>query len=120
MTYKIYDLIGENCMTPDEGQKIYDLIHPQLVDNNPVELDFERVNICISPFFNFAIGRLLKDIDADTLNRLLTVSNLNPVGKQVLKVVIDNAKRYYSDDNFRNAVDRVIKEQIEEADAVYA
>lgn len=120
MIYKIYDIIGENCMTPDEGQKIYDLIYPQLVADNPVELDFIGVNICISPFFNFAIGQLLKDVDADTLNRLLKVSNLNPVGKQVLKVVIDNAKRYYSDDNFRNAVERVLREQAEEADTVCA
>ncbi|MDJ0843416.1 MAG: STAS-like domain-containing protein [Crocosphaera sp.] len=111
MVYKIYDIIGENCMTPDEGQKVYDLIHPQLVADNPVELDFIGVNICISPFFNFAIGQLLKDVDADTLNRLLKVSNLNPVGKQVLKVVIDNAKRYYSDDNVRQAVDRLMSER---------
>jgi hypothetical protein len=120
MIYKIYDIIGENCMTPDEGQKIHDLIYPQLVANIPVELDFTGVNICISPFFNFAIGQLLKDIDFITLNRLLKVSNLNPVGMQLLKVVIDNAKRYYSDDNFREAVERVLTEQAEEADAVCA
>ncbi|MGK7882668.1 MAG: STAS-like domain-containing protein [Crocosphaera sp.] len=120
MVYKIYDIIGENCMTPDEGQKIYDLIHPQLVANTSVELDFIGVNICISPFFNFAIGQLLKDIDADTLKRLLKVSNLKPVGMQVLKVVIDNAKRYYSDDNYREAIDRVLREQAEEADAICA
>ena len=111
MIYKIYDIIGENCMTPDEGQKIHDLIYPQLVANTPVELDFIGVNICISPFFNFAIGQLLNNIDADTLNRLIKVSNLNPVGMQVLKVVIDNAKRYYSDDNVRKTVDRLMSER---------
>jgi hypothetical protein len=100
-------------MTPEQGQKIYELIQPELVANRPVELDFSRVNICISPFFNFAIGQLLRDIQPDTLNRLLKVSNLNPVGLQVLKLVIDNAKSYYSDDNFRQAVEKVLTEQVE-------
>jgi hypothetical protein len=111
MKYQIHTIIGENCMTPDDGQKVYDLIHPELVANVPVELDFTGVNICISTFFNFAIGQLLRDIQPETLNSLLKISNLNPVGRQVLKLVIENAKRYYSDDNFRQAVDRVFTEQ---------
>jgi hypothetical protein len=120
MGYKIHTIIGENCMTPDEGQKIYDLIHPQLVHNIPVELDFTGVKVCISTFFNFAIGQLLRDIQPKALNRLLSISNLNPVGMQVLKVVIENAKRYYSDATFRQAVDMVLTEQAEEADVICA
>jgi hypothetical protein len=111
MQYQIQTIIGENCMTPDDGQKVYDLIHPELVADVPVELDFTGVNICISPFFNFAIGQLLRDIKPETLNNLLKTSNLNPVGRQVLKLVIENAKQYYSDDNFRQTVDRVLTEQ---------
>jgi hypothetical protein len=38
------------------------------VAKRPVELDFRSVNICISPFLNFAIGQLLRDIQPDTLN----------------------------------------------------
>lgn len=120
MKYDIYDLIGENCMTPDEGQKIYELIHPELLANRPVELDFTGVKICISPFFNFAIGQLLRDIELDKLKHLLTFSNQSDVGKKLLKLVINNAKRYYSDENFQQAVDRVLTEQSEEADLVCA
>ena len=111
--YEIYKIIGENCMTPDDGQKIYDLIHPERLANSTIELDFTGVNICISPFFNFAIGQLLRDIEPDTLNRLLTVSNLNSVGMQVLKVVINNAKRYYySGENVRQAIDKIVSERM--------
>lgn len=120
MKYEICKLIGENCMTPDDGQKLYDLIYPRLATGESVELDFTGVNICISPFFNFAIGQLLRDIQPDTLNCLLKFSNLNTVGKQALKVVIENAKRYYSDNTLREAVDRVLIRQSEEADAVCA
>ncbi|MDF5723445.1 MAG: STAS-like domain-containing protein [Rhizonema sp. PD37] len=41
--------------------------------NIPVELDFGEVDIFASPFFNFAIGQLLRDIKSKDLNRLLKV-----------------------------------------------
>ncbi len=56
MKYDIRNLVGENCMTPDEGQQVYNLIYPELVADRPVELDFSGVDIFASPFFNFAIG----------------------------------------------------------------
>lgn len=98
-------------MTPDDGQKVYNLIHPELVADHPVELDFTGVDIFASPFFNFAIGQLMRDLQPEDLNRLLKVSHLNPVGKQVLKRVIENSKQYYSNANTRKAVDEVLREQ---------
>lgn len=111
MKHEILTLIGKNCITPGDGQKVYDLVHPELLAFNEVELDFAGVEIFASPFFNFAIGQLLRDIKPETLNRLLKFSNLNTVGKQILKLVIENSKRYYSDPDFRSRVDQVISEQ---------
>lgn len=111
MKYELRKIIGENCMTPDDGQKVYNLIHPELVADRPVELDFTGVDIFASPFFNFAIGQLLRSLQPEDLNRLLKVSNLNLVGMQVLKRVIENSKQYYSDANIKKAVDEVLSEQ---------
>ncbi|MBN3885862.1 MAG: STAS-like domain-containing protein [Nostoc sp. JL34] len=95
----------------DPKQNKDELVHPELLALNEVELDFAGVEIFASPFFNFAIGQLLRDIKPETLNRLLKFSNLNTVGKQILKLVIENSKRYYSDPDFRSRVDQVISEQ---------
>lgn len=111
MKYKICELIGENCMTQQAGQQIYDLIHPRLQAGQLVELDFINVRRFLSVFFNFAIGQLLRDIQSEDLDRLLIVSNLNPVGQQVYERVIENAKHYYSDKNYRQAVDEMVSEQ---------
>ncbi|MFM6455833.1 MAG: STAS-like domain-containing protein [Planktothrix sp.] len=110
-SYKIHQIIGEFCMTPDQGQKVYRLIYPKLIANRPVELDFTGVKICIPPFLNFALGQLFKDIQPDTLNHLLKISNLNPISQQTLQLVMENAKCYYSDENLRQSVDRVLTEQ---------
>lgn len=111
MKYKIYELIGENCMSQKAGQQIYDLIHPQLQAGKSVELDFAGVRRFLSVFFNFAIGQLLRDIKPEDLDQLLVVSNLNPLGQQTYDEVIENAKRYYSDEQYRQAVDEMILEQ---------
>jgi hypothetical protein len=116
MKYKIKDLIGENCITLDDGQKVYDLIHPELLAGYPVEVDFAGVEVFASPFFNAAFGYLLKDLATEDLNRLLKVSNLTPVGREVLQLVIQNSAQYYSDPEFRKTLDEILSEQAEELD----
>lgn len=111
MKLNIYELFGENCMSQQAGQQLYEKIHPALQTGQPVELDFAGVKRFLSVFFNFAIGQLLKDIDPDALDRLLTVSNLTPVGQQTYDGVLENAKRYYSDPDYRHAVDEMVEEQ---------
>ncbi len=111
MKYKVYELIGENCMSQQAGQQIYNLIHPKLQAGESVELDFTDVRRLLSVFFNFAIGQLLRDIKAEDLDRLLVVSNLSPVGQQTYDNVIENALHYYSDEQYRKAVDEMILEQ---------
>jgi hypothetical protein len=111
MAYKIFNIVGEYAITAESGQKVYDEIHPVLFAGNPVELDFTGVKVFASLFFNVAIGQLLKDIPADKLNRLVEFTAISSDGWNVLERVITNAKHYYSDKEFRNAVDVVIAEQ---------
>ncbi|MEH1920652.1 STAS-like domain-containing protein [Nostoc sp.] len=111
MAYKIFDLVGKYAISAESGQKVYDQIHPVMIAGNPVELDFTGVEVFASPFFNFAIGHLLKDIPADKLNQLVEFTAINSEGWNVLERVIANAKHYYSNEQFRNAVDAVITEQ---------
>ena len=40
MKVVVKKIVGENCITLDDGQKIFDLIHDELLKNKNVELDF--------------------------------------------------------------------------------
>ncbi len=113
-TVKIRELVGENCITQEDGQKVYDLIHPEIQSGETVQLVFSSVGVFASPFFNAAIGQLLKDTKPETLNQLLKIDHLTDTGKVVLKRVIENAKQYYSDDVARKAIDDILTEQSEE------
>jgi STAS-like domain of unknown function (DUF4325) len=113
MKYDIYEIVGQNCISLQDGQKVYDAIYPELKAGHEIELDFAEVEIFASPFFNFAIGQLVKDIQTDTLNQLLKVSHLNSVGMKILKRVIENSKEYYSSPKTRKAIEEVLSEQAE-------
>ncbi len=112
----IRDQIGPRCIIKEDGQKIYNAIHGALRDGETVTLDFEGVSQFASPFFNFAIGQLLKDIDKVDLERLLRNEHLNETGKLVVERVIENAARYHSDKDYRKIVDDILEQQAKESD----
>jgi hypothetical protein len=111
----VRETTGEDAITMDDGQAVHDRIKPELVAGSEVELDFDGVAVFASPFFNAAIGQLLKDIDPETLNRLLRVENLNALGHDVLRRVIDNSKRYYISKEYRDVQARVVQRLAGEA-----
>ncbi len=113
MKITILDTIGKNCITFEDGDSLYQVVHPELLASRDVELDFGGVEVLASPFFNAAIGRLLKDISAETLNRSLKVHSLSPAGMKVLKRVIENSKEYYSDPDKRQKLNEILSESSE-------
>jgi hypothetical protein len=110
----IKDMIGPRCIIKEDGQKIFDEIHALLKNGQTVILDFAGVSQFASPFFNFAIGQLLKDIRVEDLRRLLQVENLNGTGKLVVQRVIENAARYHSDVDYQKIVDDILEQQAKE------
>lgn len=106
----VHEIVGEDAITFDDGQNVHERIKPELDADHEVVLDFEGVSVFASPFFNAAIGQLLKDIKAENLNRLLRVEKLNPTGDEVLRRVIENAKKYYASKDYREAQAKVLQQ----------
>lgn len=115
MKLSIKDRIGPRCIIKEDGQKIFDEIHVPLKNHEIVTLDFVNVTQFASPFFNFAIGQLLKDINEADLRRFLQIKNLNETGKLVFERVIENAAKYHGDINYRKIVDDILEQQFKES-----
>jgi hypothetical protein len=115
MRIEIKDIAGENCVSLEEGLKLYELIHTELARGAPVELDFAGCQVFASPFFNAAIGQLLRDVSPDDLNRQLGVANLSDAGHRLLTRVIRNSKEYYESESLRRASDDVMSQESDEA-----
>jgi len=114
MKLEIKSLVGERCVTSEDGQRVYDEIYPELSTGKPVSLDFKGVTVFASPFFNFGIGQLLKDLKPEDLNELLKVEGLGPDGALVWQRVVKNAKEYYKNPEAKRIIDEILKEQAED------
>ena len=117
---KIREEIGEDCITLEDGQRIYEKIHPNLKTDNPVILDFEKVSFLTAPFLNSAIGRLLKDIEQEKVLDLLVnnITGLDPQRMKRIKRIIGYKRDYYKKQEVRQAVDQVLQE-ISDSPEVY-
>lgn len=112
----IKETIGSRCIVKEDGQRVYDAIHDSLGQGETVILDFSGISQFASPFFNFAIGQLLKDIKVENLRNLLKIENLDSTGRLVVDRVIENAGRYHSDIDYKKIVDSILEEQARESD----
>jgi hypothetical protein len=116
MRLSIKTEIGPRCIIKEDGQKIYETINGPLKNGTAVTLDFDGVSQFASPFFNFAIGQLLKDVQEADLRHLLQIENLNETGKLVVERVIENAANYHEDKDYRRIVDEILEQQAKESD----
>ena len=114
MNIEIKSLVGDSCVTSEDGQHVYDVIYPKLAAGESVCLNFSNIRVFASPFFNFAIGQLLKDLEPENLNQLLKVENIIPDGLLVWQRVVKNAKEYYKNPEAKQAVDEILKKQAED------
>ncbi|MBW4601141.1 MAG: STAS-like domain-containing protein [Calothrix sp. FI2-JRJ7] len=111
MVVKVYDLVGEYAMGADRGEKLYEEIYPKLLEGKNISLDFTGIKIFTSSFLSVAIGQLLKDIAREKLYELAEFTGLSQKHQKLIAYVIDNAEHYYSDEEYRNAVNTVMSEK---------
>ena len=97
VTIRIADIIGsELCISGEDGQTVFDKLVLLLKQGKHVTISFEQVTTIISLFLNVAIGQLYSVFDEDQLSSHLQVKGLTDDDLEMLKRVVDNAKRYYA------------------------
>ena len=93
----VKELIGSNiAVSMQLGDKLYRELREKLVQENKIIIDFCGVDTFATPFFNSAIGRLLKDYNIELLKQKLSFSNITEGGRNLLNRVIANAIDYYA------------------------
>ena len=115
MKIKVRDLVGEVCMTFDDGVKLHEAYRPAFDAGEAVELDFADTRIFVSQFFNAAVGLLLEKHSLDEVRERLKFTNLPEAAKNPLRRSVENAERYFKDPAYRKALDKVLSAQAVEA-----
>ncbi len=93
---KVVDLIGTpHCISAEDGQKVFNKVESLLKSGKQVTISFERVSTLISLFLNVAIGQLYGSFSEEDVRSMIEVEGLSGDDMELLKRVVDNAKKYY-------------------------
>lgn len=92
----IYSIVGnELCVDAEDGEAVFNVLKKALEQDNKVVISFLNVEMLTSAFLNVAIGRLYGHFDYDKIKSSISVKDISPDDKLLLKKVTDTAKAYY-------------------------
>jgi hypothetical protein len=79
MALKVFleKIVGENCASIDDGDKVLNLVRPELVKGCTVELDFEGVKLVLTPFLNKCFGKLLEQFGREMVMTHVSMKNIS-------------------------------------------
>ena len=79
MALRIYleKVVGENCASIDDGDKVFQLVRPELVKGFQVEIDFKGINLMLTPFLNACFGKLLEQFGREITMTEVSMRNIS-------------------------------------------
>ena len=110
VTVRVFDIVGGPlCVSAEDGQRVHDKIVPLLREGQKVVLSFEQVETLISAFLNAAVGQLYGEFAEERIRELVSVRDMDEEDVEVLKRVIENAKKYFTNPK---AFDEALREEM--------
>jgi len=114
MDIQLNKLIGDRCITAEQGQKLLAEIEPRLLAGENVTIDLTGIKTLLSLFLNNAIGPLFKHFDREQLDRLLSFANPSDSQRLTLDLILKNAEAYHRNPATKKAVDDTLARILEE------
>ncbi|MDQ0290314.1 STAS-like domain-containing protein [Oligosphaera ethanolica] len=114
MDIQLNKLIGDRCITAEQGQKLLAEIEPRLLAGENVTIDLTGIKTLLSLFLNNAIGPLFKHFDREQLDRLLSYANPSDSQRLTLDLILKNAEAYHRNPATKKAVDDTLARILEE------
>lgn len=107
-----YSLIGDElCISPDEGDVIYNLIMTVFENNKKVILSFLNIELITPAFLNASIGKLYEHYNPIFIEDNLQIVNISDGDKLLLDKVKETAINYYNNpDYFEKSFRDILKD----------
>lgn len=115
VTIKVKDICGEHCVGVEDGESLLKHICLILKSGSKVVLDFADILTITSSFLNAAIGRLFGQFKESDVEKNISYDNLDASDKQLIQLVINNAKEHFSKNPDRQETEnKIVERSIEE------
>jgi len=95
MAIRVVTFIGEVCVDPLDGRRLFEEIKALLGTGEYVDVDFAGVTTLTSSFLNEGIGRLYGELPLSDVDRRIRFHGLDSADQSLLGLVRRNAIRYY-------------------------
>jgi hypothetical protein len=92
MRVQLIETIGPECISLDQGGKVYHLLLEELKAKKSVEVDFQGVQTLFSPFLMGSFGKLLERFEKEVLMERLGFCNISPDHLKTVNEFIDRAE----------------------------
>lgn len=99
ITIAISQIVGGGiCVSAIDGQKVYEELYKAVASGNKVTLSFSGITRMTTAFLNAAVGQLYGEFPEDVIRKQLAAPiNYEDWHLNRLKLVVDRAKDYFSD-----------------------
>jgi hypothetical protein len=110
MRIKLLDTIGPECVSLDQGRKLYDLLFKELKEKNTIEVDFQGIQTLYSPFLMGSLGKLLEHFDKEKLMQELVFCNTKSEHLKSVNEFIDRAETQLTEQGYLQTMKELFEE----------
>ena len=103
-------VVGKNCSSIDDGEKVLNLIRPELTKGFTVELDFEGVKLVLTPFLNTCFGKLLEQFGRDVTMTRVSMRNISDEFLQRINIFINRKEKEFTQSRDRKLLQEIFDE----------
>jgi hypothetical protein len=112
MRIELFKVIGETGSSLDDGEKLYQLLYPELKAGSSVDLDFGGVKQMFTPFLNSSFGRLLDHFEKETLMEKINLCHIDEAHLRRVNEFIDRKEQV----NSNTAAREMMRDMFDEDD----
>lgn len=95
MTFVVKDILNDDlCMTPADGEKLFNTIRGPLKSGGAVVMDFTGIQIVIAAFFDGFFAKYTKEFGRYDIRNKLAVANISEIGEKVFEGMIDTVEQH--------------------------
>ena len=77
MKINLASFISAQCASVDDGQVFFKQVYPEIKEGRSVKVNFEGVELILTPFLHHSIGRLLEYFGKETVMEKLILCNIS-------------------------------------------
>ncbi len=97
MRLRLIETIGPECISLDQGEKVYRLLLEELKAKKTVEVDFQGLETLFSPFLMGSLGKLLGHFEKEVLMQNLMYCNISSDQLKTVNQFIDRAEAQHTE-----------------------